>query len=623
MSHLPVTPDPISEMPKQQGILRRGSRYYANFKVPKDLRKVMGKEHIRETLGTSDHRDASREIAYRRAFWMAKFEEARRQLPTRKAPSPDTVPLLKVSSQEAFTMACRHLIQKEQKFRDWFEVEGKHLEGHEKQRTVRSLLDGLTALLGGDPKESDGTGTLESFLAQHDIACPVDSAAFQALKPLFLKAELEHTNRKLREFGFDPRIPHDVRFRDVFAHSPLPALKEAETTLSQLSARYEAHQKEVGRAPSTVMGYALPCRLLKEYFGDHAPLSSVTGEEFEKFCRELKRYPLNGAQRYPGKKIKDAIHAAELANDPKRLNARTVANNFERLRAFFAFAVEKKLVAENPAKDRYLLEAFGQRPEKEAKEQFTVPDELNRLFRAPIYTGCADGEYGCFKKGKHRPRGGRFWVPLLALFHGLRLNEACQLHSTDVQEKDGIPFLSIRATATDAPQEVRKRLKNKQSRREVPIHPKLIQIGFLDYVQKRKEDSESARLFPELPIGSKDGFSELFSKWFGRFVKKTLGDGCKATFHSFRHMFRDAARAARLPVEIVESLAGWESGKSAAQGMAAHYGGGAAFFKVLAEEIGKIDYPGLDLSHLVPKKPALPSKAGLRRSTKPIRNREE
>ena len=63
MSPQTVTPDHLQDMPRHQGLLRRGSRWYSNFKVPPALRDAFGKEHIRETLGTSDYREAVRKIA--------------------------------------------------------------------------------------------------------------------------------------------------------------------------------------------------------------------------------------------------------------------------------------------------------------------------------------------------------------------------------------------------------------------------------------------------------------------------------------------------------------------------------------------------------------------------------
>lgn len=599
MSHLTVTPDPIFPMPKQQGLLRRGTRYSANFKVPKDLREHLGKEHIRVALKTSDPREASRLVAYERVRWLAIFEEERARLPVSLRPKEEERVLSHISEQEAFQVACRHLICRERQFQEWHEKEGRHLDKHEKCDALSEYHLEAGMLKGSETgyEPLDGSHALQKFLEQNAIRCDSNSLAFKTLRPHFRRAELEHTLRCLAEFQNKPVVPHDFAFREVFAQSPLPEVKP-ETTLSALIERYTDFQREVKRAPSTLAVTLFPCRLLREYFGRNASLSSITRDAIEGFFREFKRYPTNAAQRYKGLKFKEAIIAADKAKDPRRFHGRTLANNFERISALFNFAVGKKLISENPANDRYMRQSFGTRPEVKRKEYFTTA-ELNKLFNAPIYVGCLNDENGYATPGNATPRRGRFWVPLLGLFHGLRLNEACQLHVSDIREKHDIPYLSISDTG-EKEEETEKRLKTKQSRRDVPIHPALIRLGFLDFAQKRKQSGDSIRLFPELPVGSKGGYSEIFSKWFIRLVEKTLGNKCEATFHSLRHLFRDAARRARVPVDIVERLAGWEGDRSSINSMATHYGGGSAYFQVLAEEMAKIDYPGLNLEHLAP-----------------------
>ncbi|SRR5713101_4016114 len=115
---------------------------------------------------------------------------------------------------------------------------------------------------------------------------------------------------------------------------------------------------------------------------------------------------------------------------------------------------------------------------------------------------------------------------------------------------------------------------------------------------KRNPSAASPRLFPELSAGSTGYFSNSFSKWFARFVENALGRPTKATFHSFRHQFRDATRAARLGVESVARLAGWERGDPNQHRQVFDYGGGPELLRMLADDIAKVEYPGLDLSHL-------------------------
>ena len=82
------------------------------------------------------------------------------------------------------------------------------------------------------------------------------------------------------------------------------------------------------------------------------------------------------------------------------------------------------------------------------------------------------------------------WVPLIGMYSGMRLNEICQLQLTDIREsKDGIPYFDV--TDSDDPQNKRK--KNDNSKRAVPIHPELVSLGLLQYVE---ELNRARRVFP-------------------------------------------------------------------------------------------------------------------------------
>lgn len=582
-------------MPRQQGLLRRGSRYFTNFKVPKDLRQAMGKEHIRLALGTSDYREASQRIAYQRARWMATFEEKRRLLAP--APAKAKRPLFTVSDADAFAFGCKNLIRREAVFRDWQEEKGRFLEPHELERVIENVGIEANALAGVGPyAPDDGRWALKRFLEQEGIDCPADSPAFAKLLPMFRRSEAEHAHRRLEQLEGRPALPFDVAFRDIAAHTAPPAASE-QFTIGCLLERFTAYQRDAQRAPATLRAYGLPLRLLGEHFGESSPLAILTSERMEGFFKLLQRYPLNGEQRYKGKKINDAISAADSVGDSRRLNARTISNYFGFLTALFNYAVEKEMMSKNPLKDRYIRNTFGKRPEQQPREQFTI-NELNRLFSAPPF----QPGHSEFKTTA------RFWVPLLSLFHGMREEEACQLHAANVGERDGIPFLSIAASQSDG--DAKQRLKNATSKRDVPIHPAIMALGFMDFVKQRQEEG-AVRLFPELKRSVRGKLSDIFCKWFKRLVLRSVGKECRATFHSFRHMFRDAAAEAGIPSDILCRLAGWNNGKT----MADHYGGGSRLFRKMADAIAKIEFPGLDLS-LEPEKPLI------RRAKKPCRSRD-
>jgi integrase len=116
----------------------------------------------------------------------------------------------------------------------------------------------------------------------------------------------------------------------------------------------------------------------------------------------------------------------------------------------------------------------------------------------------------------------------------------------------------------------------------VPVHPKLIELGFVEFVR----GVNGERLFEDLPPPARGYAGEALSKPFRRFLERIDADEGRTSFHSFRHCFRDALREARVPEEIARVLGGWASNG----GTSSLYGAGYSV-QTLAEEISKINPP--------------------------------
>jgi integrase len=184
--------------------------------------------------------------------------------------------------------------------------------------------------------------------------------------------------------------------------------------------------------------------------------------------------------------------------------------------------------------------------EPRSKRRPWEPEELSLLFGSSIY-----------RLGE-RPLGGKgeaaYWLPLLALFSGARLNELAPMCANDVKldPSSGVHFMTV--VEDD---ETGRSVKTENSVRAVPIHPELLRIGFLTFVDHRqKADGQKARLFPEIQQNSKGNYGAAFSQWFGRH-KRSLGiDNASSVFHSFRHGFKDALRAAGVNEDVNDALTG-------------------------------------------------------------------
>lgn len=576
-------------MSRPSNLMRRGGKYYFNAKVPKDLRFVIKKELVRRSLKTSDYSEALRLVRSVAAEVYEEFENVRRK--ARKEQQPKRR-LAEISEQAAHDLIFQYFREQEKASGIWFHNKASHMTDADLDEMLCTFHEDENDLLDG----YDGGYFLDEFLKQHRIDCPPGSRAYETLRPLFLRAHVENTRRDIDRVEKGTIDVHDDLFRDVFAHTDLKRDGAVGSiTVAELLRRFEKAMKQVNRATVTQTTYKIPARILREVLGERTPLADIGESHMQKICDVLENVPKNAQQRYRGLTLEQAIAEANRRGDMQRLAPGARENYFSNIGTIFKFAKDKAYISHNPASDRWLRERFKHSPASR-KQQFTI-EELKRLFRAPLYTGCKNDGTGYAIPGSNNPRRGRFWVPLLSLFHGLRCNEAAQLYTEDVKKFQRIHYLAIREEREDG-SKCEKRLKTKQSKRDVPIHPELRRMGFLEFVEARRKDRSSPRLFPELTVGCTGYVSGPFSKWFSDFAKKALGHSTGATFHSFRHQFRDATRAARLSIESVARLAGWESGDPNQHRQVFEYGGGVELLRMLAEDIAKVKYRGLDLSHL-------------------------
>jgi integrase len=234
--------------------------------------------------------------------------------------------------------------------------------------------------------------------------------------------------------------------------------------------------------------------------------------------------------------IKFKNHLVELGQNPRTINVK-----IDLVKAVFSYAQQSMIVEVNPFSNLRIRHGATEKPVR----AFRV-EELNKIFSSPIYT-----------KGE-RPIAGRgeaaFWIPLIALYTGARLAEICQLTTDDVSE---VSFVDQETTQQKKTWVIKissdggKRIKNINSNRRVPIHDRLVSLGFVEYVKTR----ESGQIFPSTKNG--ENISNAWGKWFGRYLRSTIDiSDTKVVFHSFRHTFKHICRELGIPKEVHDAITG-------------------------------------------------------------------
>ncbi len=447
-------------------------------------------------------------------------------------------------------------------------------------REMDKINQEIDICLGG-AQHALATGNISSFTWEIDellklfrINLDRNSASYRELAAEVLKAfirALEAIQRRHKgEIVETPVVP------EVNGEQ----LSNGET----LRAALEGWKKSRRRPENTLREFQYAVDRFTELHGD-MPVAKITRGHVREFREALQAMPVRRSGRLRDATLPMLRDWSKEHPETKRVSAATVNKVLGGVQAVVKWARDNGVIPDDlPWADPF----SNMRLKEDApnREPWQL-EELKVLFSSPVFTQ-AD-----------RPSAGRgeaaYWLPLLALFTGARLGELAPLTEADITTDELTGIATIKVTED---LEQGRRLKNVGSRRVIPLHPELVRLGFMQFVEQVRDGSGSeARLFPLLKPGPKGGLGEAWSKWFGRYIRSLGITNPASVFHSFRHSFKDALRAAGVSEDLNDALTGHSGGgvgrAYGAKDMVRRFG-----LATLAEAVAKASYPGLDLSHL-------------------------
>ena len=289
------------------------------------------------------------------------------------------------------------------------------------------------------------------------------------------------------------------------------------------------------------------------------------------------------------------------ARQPKplpTLSTKTInANYLSPLRQIFDYAADNQATPDK-INIAATIRVKGGRGKNRRKAELRLPfeqDALERLFAAPLFTG-AHSEKRLLRQGTHLESGWKFWLPLVMYLMGVRPSELGQAEVGDVLFPHGWPCLKITTDLSDDEDEVPsgKSVKTPAGERLLPIHPELLRLGFLDWVEARRAEGEK-RLFPDWRCGCDGTYSMTSSKVFNRRGGYLEGVGIKSDRHalySLRHSYKDTLRRSWVFPEYQDFLMGHA---------AANEYGKIEVNIPLIEAVIALDFGGVKLSHIQPR----------------------
>lgn len=336
-------------------------------------------------------------------------------------------------------------------------------------------------------------GTLEKTFA--NLRITAQDVTFSPAPPV-----VDTPNGTLKQSEVTPKV------------TPVKAQEALEGgTLSTLVKQFMG-DKSHSLGVKTRMEYDGTWKLVLSLLGRDLPLSSITRETARNLRERLSETPAN---------------ASKGCTSP--MSIASINKHIQRFSSLMRYAVKEGHLKENPASGLKIKQK-NKKPYEERKA-YSLED-LKKMVKA--LPSPEDGD---------RPE--RYFVPWIGLFSGLRLDEICSLYKEDVREIEGIWCFDVNENRPD------KKLKTSSSKRIVPLHPQLIELGFLEYVKGCE-----ARLWPNLSWREADGYGNGLGKWFQRMNRAEITSDPLKSFHSLRHTFTDSLKQSGVPEEITAALLG-------------------------------------------------------------------
>ena len=247
----------------------------------------------------------------------------------------------------------------------------------------------------------------------------------------------------------------------------------------------------------------------------------------------LKKLPANRSKSYSRMTINQLLQL----EDELTLSHKTIVKHTERMSALFNWAINQGYTHQNVFRGK--LEPI--RKTEKVEKHFT-DQELNLILGDKLTVESL---------AINKPE--RYWATFISAYSGARLNEVCQLNVSDIEKVDGIWAINLNSDSED------KSVKTEAGNRIIPLHPKLLNLGLLDYMKQIK-DQNYHKLFPNLKRMRSTGYGTMISRWFRKYLIR-LGIKQKGkNFHSFRHTVVNKLTTAQVYESFIKELIGHSHG---------------------------------------------------------------
>ena len=569
------------------------SSYLLNIKIPRDLREYFGRNQFKISLKNGIH---SQSLLFAKVLYLEvqSIFSSIRMGTISKITVKQVKDILKDKIERTLNHS-KHIIVDTNTFIE-SEVKDKIEEINGEERILRTQLEqNYDGVLEHIEKE------IARIIKSKDLTIDSKSLEFKELRKQFLelrlirskwkKELLEDSGKSVNDFRNEIYKKFNIEGEQLtpvienYAPEPTqPYLVEKEDKpsqidvspkLSEMKEEFIGERLLSGFSPKSTRELESTIDDLIEIIGD-IPILKVTpnnARDFKKIISSLPKYR-NQSPRYRGLTIKQILCLDGVdGQEPKNIN-----KLIYRVRVFFKWL--KNNYSEYVPQNHFDGLSIQEKKFDKPRDIFTNK-ELHKIFDTTPFLN------NTIRNPHRRNKLASYFVPIIAIHTGMRLEEICQLRLEDVYKEGTVDIIRVTISKET-------KLKTVTSQRIVPIHENLKRVGFLEYCNYMKKQKKE-RVFWDL-TKSRDGYGRNIGRYFMEYLRKVgVYEFQSKVFHSLRHSFITNLLQNGVREEVVNGLCGH---KQKTMSTTIYFKGGFPPDLLYEEGISKLNFEGINFGKL-------------------------
>ena len=569
------------------------SSYLLNIKIPRDLREYFGRNQFKISLKNGIH---SQSLLFAKVLYLEvqSIFSSIRMGTISKITVKQVKDILRDKIERTLNHS-KHIVVDTNTFIE-SEVKDKIEEINGEERILRTQLEqNYDGVLEHIEKE------IARIIKSKDLTIDSKSLEFKELRKQFLelrlirskwkKELLEDSGKSVNDFRNEIYKKFNIEEEKLtpvienYAPEPTqPYLVEKEDKpsqidvspkLSEMKEEFIGERLLSGFSPKSTRELESTIDDLIEIIGD-IPILKVTpnnARDFKKIISSLPKYR-NQSPRYRGLTIKQILSLDGVeGQEPKNIN-----KLIYRVRVFFKWL--KNNYSEYVPQNHFDGLSIQEKKFDKPRDIFTNK-ELHKIFDTTPFLN------NTIRNPHRRNKLASYFVPIIAIHTGMRLEEICQLRLEDVYKEGTVDIIRVTISKET-------KLKTVTSQRIVPIHENLKRVGFLEYCNYMKKQKKE-RVFWDL-TKSRDGYGRNIGRYFMEYLRKVgVYEFQSKVFHSLRHSFITNLLQNGVREEVVNGLCGH---KQKTMSTTIYFKGGFPSDLLYEEGISKLNFEGINFGKL-------------------------